>query len=227
MEKVIIEFAGLPGSGKTTLSNELINELTKRGYNVVSRRDLLRFKYINNVHITVLYILFKPSLWKDVFKIINFSKQFPNNNERRLYVKKLIVLYSKLISFNKEKEKFKKTILILDEGFVQYLTSIPHDFTLDNSKKIIELCNLFNNLNNIKTINCSISIEKAADRILSRKKNNDRFLLTNQDAILKLLSIKRANIGTVLNNVTHDIINFSCSENDNTNIETILNEFEN
>ncbi len=93
---------------------------------------------------------------------------------------------------------YSNTPALLDEGFVQLLTSVPHDEQLKKSKAYIELVDFLKKYNDIYVVDCLCDTDICVQRL--RKRNSgDRFNAVKDDIIIRqLLDTKRANLTAAL-----------------------------
>ena len=187
----IIEFAGLPGCGKSTLCKSFIAE--KFPQKVYTYKDIIRFVSTKSRRkIYGIYVGINPFRWKFLKLLKAFAKKYDNVSVQAMYV--LIALYD----FTSLLKTFRKnSVVVLDEGFVQNITSIAHLQTITEDKELSELVGYIGAKKNIFLINCSADMDTVVERI--RKRNGkDRFNSIADDKELKTaLSIKQDNITTV------------------------------
>jgi hypothetical protein len=123
ISEMIIEFIGLPGTGKTTYSNELANRLKKRGIDVKCYKDVVMIDKSSN-------IWFLKYIYKYlIFMVLNFQMFIPiiylciKKPKFLTKYRRLIFLF-KLIYFVKYSENKQRNLILMDQGLVQYLWSL-------------------------------------------------------------------------------------------------------
>jgi hypothetical protein len=127
-----IEFVGIPGTGKTSITDSLIPDLSKKVNNkIIQRKDLL----ITNLYSSKISFIFSLL----VFTILNFRLSFfifvdnifPISKKQ---YKRTLLLFFKLVCINKINSKRKKNIILFDQGICQLLWSL---FLYKKNKKKI------------------------------------------------------------------------------------------
>ena len=211
----IIEFCGLPGCGKTTICERLIEnfKVCSSNTNVYCRKDVYFFK--RRIWDSYLISRCTPMFFK-FYKILNnFIKEYRKGNKR--YIDRIYRLYVKLYKISIH---YSDSIVILDEGIVQHITSLAHQQKIVNSVSFVRLVDfLFSNFE-ITVINCCIDMNETIRRIKKRNNENDRFNLSDVDEIKKILNIKNNNINIILeqfHGIRYDL-DMNCS------VEEIYNE---
>lgn len=194
---LIIELAGLPGCGKSTLWESLKDELLKRGRNVYTYRELM--------HREPLFIhkgfLFKWEKCKpQTVSYMNWIEQYcasvPTDEKRDRFKKMLIELYYRMhvAAWNRGED-----IILLDEGLVQNFTSL---FFMDaiprepSTEKVIR--NMIDLRCRYLIVKCNISIEEDVVRLKNRARINDRYYSLQGEALRKALFTKEQNIDYVI-----------------------------
>ena len=162
----IIEFYGLPGSGKTTTCHELINKLRHDGYSAAMLADTLSLFSIKNV----LTIFSVQKLWlfmKIVFSIchIRFSDY-----------EYIFDIYKRMLMYDCIKKKSELDYVIIDHGMLQCFVSAFYG----RQYSIRDHSNLIADYLDKAPINglvfCNLSTEDAYNRIrLRNRKDSGRF----------------------------------------------------
>ena len=184
---VIIELTGLPGCGKTTLINSVLNDPKYSGR--IITRDGLFSEKVPGTWIRKYFIAFCASvlLCKSYFR--------SDMNNKKLYFKRLLQL---MIYMDYKVRKTKDSIFILDEGIVQYVSSLAYDKEIEFDSGLKKLVRRFIKKYDPTVIDCHISVDTAYDRIMGRGKTNDRYYLDDKDEVKRLLKIKRDNIDMII-----------------------------
>lgn len=194
---IVLEFNGLPGSGKTTVSDNLVKKIKENNKNVITLSDVL---YNTTLPFYNRYIQLVISLlsWRDFIinlYTIRLFLRFRINKESIIFLTRFIILNHKLGRMIK---KNNYDVLILEEGIIQYLTSIPHDKRVCRDKVTKALCLLLKNkFSDIVHIQCEIDINNCVKRIQSRKNPNNRFDQVEGKKLFKLLKVKEYNLNIV------------------------------
>lgn len=130
-KKILIEFVGLPASGKTTIAEHLCIQ-DKRFKNITPQRPKFKRKQQETIYrhsSALIYLITNPALSYRLFNMIRNSKQPSINDIRATYVNLLykLSLYSKVTS---------KHINLMDEGMLHALMSVV--ITAKNKKYLIK-----------------------------------------------------------------------------------------
>ena len=125
------ELYGLPGAGKSTLSNPVIGQLKQEGFRVASRNDV----YFQNcgrkagklfVYAEILCEIRMYPLYMD---ILRFNRKVSSNLSNIKYAFQTIFFLHQILKAYKSN---LYDIIILDEGIIQYLSSNSHDFLIED-----------------------------------------------------------------------------------------------
>lgn len=187
----IIEFAGLPGCGKSTLCKCFIENFSKK--NVYTYGDIIRFVSTKKRRIVYgSFVLFNPFRWNFLKLLKNLTNEYDNVSIQAIFI--LIALYD-ITGFLKI---FKRnSVVILDEGFIQNITSIAHLNLMDDDKALNDLVSYIKSKRDILSVNCFANEETVISRIRNRN-GRDRFNLIKDDEDLKkAFVIKQNNISLV------------------------------
>jgi|SRR5699024_8461497 len=201
----IIEFNGLPGVGKSTLCNSLINELSNKSILIADLGDIVfrnqktkldNYFYIMKVIFSIKRINFNMAVFK-------FTLDYRLSKSNIVYALRLIKLYNKLKT-SMEKDEFK--YIILEEGIVQYITSIPHDKLIRKNENFYKLCDIIKkDFEDILQINCLLNVTELLKRIRNRNSLKNRFDTLPEDELKRVLKIKNENIKLVRNIFNNEI----------------------
>lgn len=224
----VIELYGLPGSGKSTLSEELSNRLKGENLRIGYKSNIFA-KYKNKKKINKIFTNFLL-LFYDLrlnFYLILFATQYGLFNRERVKRIRLLMLLNYLLS--KESKRSYYDILILDEGFVQFITSIPHEQRISNNSRIIKLTEHISNKNKQSyLIKCEINIDESLKRISNRSTPSPRFDFLPTKDLRRLLDIKKANLYFVGGNMKYKKMSKLNMKNKvNSNVDLILSYFRN
>lgn len=204
---IIVEFNGLPGSGKTSLANLFRTELESLGVKVFTK--YYKYTIPNRRYLP----LFMPKYYRVLYNVDRLSRTFPTSKE--LYLKlsfvNFIHMYNTFISDS------NSGVLLIDQGIVQALLSLAYDDLFPDSietqkmiRSLLEDCHLFNLP--IFFINCSTSVELSKDRIRSRPRKNGAFRLEsveNDSDLTDILKIQDNNLKN-LRNILKDMAPNRC-----------------
>lgn len=218
---IVLDFFGLPGSGKSTLSNELKNFLEKQHISVCFESYVLDHEYnscirkVKKLFYTFRLLLSCPIICVDVINIIAVNKN-TFGDMISAYINLCYKLWLAYVNQNKE-------YVIFDEGFTQSIISL----SLYNSEKIHEnFCNLINILGllgiDIKPIYVDTSVVQSIHRMNNRSKHDSRAEKTkNYEKKLEFLMLYRDCVTMAKNVTKHIEIKNDC---DFTNSRICINE---
>ena len=222
MKYKLIEFAGLPGCGKTTLVNQLIAELqNKFSYKIIKRSDIsyhinIMWKYKWTIPFYFIFFSFLYGNYKLKINLIRYICQYPFNRFSPIYAIYILLVIKELPSVN-----FQNKIIILDEGVIQFMTSIPYEY---NIKRNIVLQNIIVDLQNILSnclcINCEINIDEAIDRIRKRGKQ-DRYKFSEN--LKPLLNTKAENLNFLIKKICTSTISINMMDSTDDKLNQIIN----
>lgn len=162
---MIIEFNGLPGTGKTTVAESLKHKLESDGivcslnYNVEESKIKRYFSYLfdGSIHLYFLGIKYAD------------KSSVPLNKEKRRMVQLLIGYYRMYRTFMK-KESDK--VLIIDQGIIQAFISIVHTDKLISTVELNRILRFLKKRGiDFKRVSCKTDVELSASRI--RLRNTD------------------------------------------------------
>lgn len=213
---VIIEFNGLPGSGKTTIS--LLLKKRIEGLN-----NIVFLKYYRKVFFCNVYsILLAIRYWRLFFLVKKYSKIFRLKRPLRLCL--LYVSYVRMYhDFLKDKSS---DILIIDQGVVQSLISLAYKDRVSKNDSLKELL-LKSEIDTpqIVFVNCLINEKLAMNRIIARNQKGGRVDSMEAQEMERTLCVQSENfqcirdeIKKVYSHINFIDIDMEGSAEDNTNV---------
>ena len=147
--------------------------------------------------------------------LLDFIKDYPNSSK---------IFRSKLLRLNYALNNSSKNLILLDEGPIQYLTSIPFN------ERIIENEHLENAVsvlckNEKLVFYCNCPVDLSVERLVKKKKegytDNGRYDIEDAEELRKLLLIKEGNIRAVLKHYPGTIIELDMSQPVDFNVHLI------
>lgn len=156
---IIIEFYGLPGAGKTTVSRRLQQRSLEMGLASVT------MYYRNIFHRKSQSLLFAPRYWKIIKASSSYAKLLSKRCKafRILSMIRFVRMYRHFVSDK------PADCLVVEQGFFQAMISIANFERLPESDKLTNLLELID-LNSLPLllVKCNVSDETANERVLSR-----------------------------------------------------------
>lgn len=168
---VCYELYGLPGAGKSTVANILISELRAKGYKVGTWDD---------VYYRCPNVIFKQSLKREMLFHINEYKLFfwcwkaykNCKNPNRAFYNKLLILTHQLLMVAEENNY---DIVILEEGAIQYISSLRYLEDFSDDKDYERISRYLNKRIIIHPVFCNIDIAESMSRVRNRGYGSKRF----------------------------------------------------
>lgn len=168
---VCYELYGLPGAGKSTVANILISELRAKGYKVGTWDD---------VYYRCPNVIFKQSLKREMLFHINEYKLFfwcwkaykNCKNPNRAFYYKLLILTHQLLMVAEESNY---DIVILEEGAIQYISSLRYLEDFSDDKDYKRISRYLNKRLIIYPVFCNIDIAECMSRVRNRGYGSKRF----------------------------------------------------
>lgn len=188
-KNTVIEFVGLPGAGKSTITARLISLLTHEKIcvdNYLNYHQQLMGSKIGKLY----FILFVLSNSLKVYGLVSaLQKDIPLNRYSRVRIIKLLILIFAIKRYYNQKPK---EVLVLDQGLIQMIASIyiPH-FSKENRQIDIVIEKAFNLLRidiDYQMIKVNTALETAKKRIYGREKRTCEFRDLTEIKLLKILN---------------------------------------
>ncbi|MDW0116278.1 hypothetical protein QTL97_04985 [Sporosarcina thermotolerans] len=183
---LIIEFNGLPGSGKSTLSNRLLNKLQIMG--IKAEQSDYFINSLNAGKYTKYLRLFKYGGVKVPIYLLSFLISIkPISIARIKYIKSIYLFY---LIYKKYSINGDYDAIVVDQGIIQAIVSSVYLDKMDAGK----LAELLNKLNlkelNYLVVDCISDELMSSKRINSRKLEQGRFDFMEIDCLRKNLEIQ-------------------------------------
>jgi hypothetical protein len=166
---LIVELNGLPGCGKTTITNLLVEKLKKEGINATKRKNIYKKrKYKANK----LFGLIHRGGIRLPFLLLSFFLSIkPFRIGRYKYISKLIHYY---LMYLKSVEENKYDIILMDEGIIQYINAAIYPGNLKYPSSLKKLLNTILNTLNVGersyfVVDCLANEHISGERIIGRK----------------------------------------------------------
>ena len=187
---LVVEFVGLPGSGKTTLSNLVASQLEAKGIKIVSREEILK-QWHQKKALSKLFKLFtfNSNQWNVLRNSLTFAAQVkPINLQSFLQAGKVFVNVKR----NDDVVRAGNCqIILLEQGLLQEVWSVVITGSLPQlSYPMRTMTALFDN-RLIAIVNCKLDLNTAVSRIKNRprkKKKDSYFDLMDSKQVYDLLT---------------------------------------
>lgn len=216
---LLIELAGLPGCGKSTLWEVLKSKLQQTGRNVYTYSELMRREplFVNRGFLLGLQ-KWNPKTKSCMDRIGNYCASLPKDVKRERFQKEWEELYYRehAASWIRGED-----IVLLDEGIVQNLTSL---FFMDAIPREPSMDQVLKNMIHVRGshlfVKCNISVEESMYRLKKRARENDRYYPLNEETLREALLVKEQNIDYCLsfvdpcNKISIDMENSAMSNAD-------------
>lgn len=184
---VIIEFNGLPATGKSTIAKELDSILHDR--QISCARSYVKHKWQTNGYTVFLSL----KLVKLHLLLNRFAKSITPRRRRTTHIMGEMYHFRSYCDFLRCKEPPK--VLVVDQGLIQSIVSIAH---LD---KIEDLESLKRVLNNYRKkgieficINCVANPQLSCERIQNRPDNTARMHNISEKQLLSAMKMQATNM---------------------------------
>lgn len=209
-----IEFAGMPGCGKSTLCNAILQQNDICNGSIITLYMIERWistPLRNQIVITLLKLL--PQNWKYAICVKRYAARYRDVSSRAVSL--LLALYGipqLLCWFTKRKRVF------LEEGIIQNLTSIPHLQELKSDQDLVSILSLFKKRYRLKVIYCEAA-EKEVIKRLRKRNGKDRFnAISDDELLLDALRKKKGNLEIILSTFNDaSRVNMDCPINETIN----------
>lgn len=162
---VYFELYGLPGAGKSTVSNIVVAQLKSRGYKLATYDDIyyrLGRGYFRKIRF-YLEVLYHFSEYRLFFYFFKLYKCCHKRNIR--YLNKLIY-FSHQILMTANSGSYD--IIFLDEGLIQFISSLFYAESYQNNKYLKNIVAILDEYIKINPVFCSIEVNESMQRIKNR-----------------------------------------------------------
>ena len=195
---IIIEFNGLPGSGKTTIAKALKMKLESLNYDSLLWYD--KSKLLRNPRL----FFFMPQYWSALQSAFSYSKLLPNRN----YTNRILTTITFIRMYHGFVNSGRKDVLLRDQGIVQSIVSWAHTDLLPDSERLTDFLNLMH-LEDLPLliVNCHVSEVVSNSRIEARPFNGCRVETMDKSDRLKTLEVQTTNFSFI-----RDVIKNKCQK---------------
>lgn len=181
---VIIEFNGLPGSGKTTIARALGNSIESMGMTVSYHY------YRHNYQMYPKSILLSPKYIPVVKALSDYARLLPN----RQYMPRVLTMVNFLRMYRNFIKDRGSDFLLIDQGIIQSFISLAHQDQLKKSPRLEKAfkCMHLDNLP-VLFVNCNVREDTSNARIISRSSNGCRVESMTDEARHRTLKMQEDN----------------------------------
>jgi hypothetical protein len=166
--QIHVEFYGLPGCGKSTISHLVSNKLQKMGYIVYEPSYTLDHlnkplaRKLKKIIATVIYYFINPLNYNRIKMLVKDNGYI----SKKEYLSQIVNIIPKKLVY----EKSKSCIYLWDEGLIQSSISLSYnnDINVEDNVKLLV------GKSRILKIYLKLDVEKALERMLERKTNDSR-----------------------------------------------------
>lgn len=189
-KSIIIEFNGLPATGKTTIANTLVPLLEEDG--IQCARLFFKHRWQKNGRTVFL----SPKLFRLLFLLNRFADSIKPRRNRFTHIMGEMYHYRSYRDFLHDHKD--KRVFIVDQGLIQSIISIAHtDRILDEGalKKVVS----YYSANNIEFIcvNCKVDPGLSFERIRNRPDNTARMHQIPHEQLLYAMRMQADNFDMV------------------------------
>ena len=165
--------------------------------------------------IYTFYLYLNPFRWEFNRLLKSYANEYQDVSKNALHV--LMAMYDTINILNLF---CKNCIVILDEGFVQTLTSVPHLQPIKDEVSVQKLVDKIFMKHDITVVNCNVDKRLCIERLRTRN-SGDRFnAIVDDKKLYEALEIKQKNIDTVVK-YCNRVITIDMNGNQETILEQI------
>lgn len=186
---MIVELIGLPGCGKTTIQSIILENSAYAKYRFLTRDEIVRESIIHNRKWTLRIMCLDPHMWQLIKSVKALKKQLPDTEGRQIWINRFLVMSWAIL-------RKRKQNLLLDEGVIQYVSSILHkDSALSYEKAVQDVLDCFHGKMDMGYIHINTDEETCLERIRQRNRSNDRYnKIKSDEELLQMLRFKKQSI---------------------------------
>lgn len=232
---VFIEFIGLPGAGKSTISRELISSLIRKGVKVASIEDIVNTnwrtgfgsdKMAGKLTFYLFYVLRHATFVKHVLRYILRTRPFSVADSFRIrHMFSLDELYRQ-VSFGRFSDGYD--IAVCEDGFLQVIWSLTSMRHVPSDEDIAKLLEFLCSRHQIYPVYLSADAHTSLERMLGRERPRSRIAFRPRDEALQRLERQQETI-RCLYRVSSRLsrrggLRIQAAQSVSENVETIMEE---
>ena len=183
-----LEFYGLPGCGKSTISHELAMRLRDRGFDVYEPSYVMdherscRSRKFEKAFSATILMLTHPVIFSRLVRIL-----YPRLSSLNEFALMIVNISYKLVVYLRQT---KHDYIVFDEGIIQSVISILIRENEDGTEFWKYFLSDFWGNKQIRSIYINTSVENSMDRIQKRKENDSRVeKLSSLEEMKKMLLV--------------------------------------
>lgn len=181
----IVEFNGLPGLGKTTIANILIDELRKDGFKVIDRKYNKNLLWRLAAHFPKTYNL-------NLYRIVKeYADTIPSTGGKRTHVdwtNRYALKYWLMKRFS------GADYAIIDEALIQFLVAMGFKDKMPESGRAEAIVRKIKDMGvEFIRVDCVNNVEEASKRLLARPARGLVFEKMSREELLATLETEKAN----------------------------------
>lgn len=206
---MIVELCGLPGTGKSTLADDINKRIGLK-----NRTSLLQLDHMLSFKWKVIKYSNKDwILTKEEKRLYRFACEYTNCDS--LYIYRLLNIYRAIKKHN------KNDVYLLEEGPIQYLSSIAYDINLVETDLLNQAVNTMTEQERV-VILCECPMDIIVSRIRNRHKKSDRYYFDDTVKMKKLLQLKKENINFLLKHYNGSVYYLDMTKSVSDNLNRII-----
>lgn len=217
VKKIYIEFNGVAGSGKTTISRQLCKIFELENIPVSSFQNLF-YTFVSDSlwKLKVIRFLFKLDGLKLLWNTIQIVRVLKIPAYKLRFVPYMILTQLLLVLFLK-----KEKIIISDEGIIQYLVSILFEKKINSPKFSYYLNNIFKIISSdsqIILVNVNLDSSQIYKRLSQRRNGCSRLDDISQQKKRRIINTQKENFKVIhkcMQDIPHININAEKNSEDN------------
>jgi thymidylate kinase len=187
----IIEFNGLPASGKSSVAIKLAEQLENDGYSVCSYSEFKKAQS-NNGKLDYQFDKHFLKYIKELFLFTLQQKGQPQKWENFLYSCKDFGFF---LWVNKQGNY---DYILMDQGIIQNMVSIVYDKEMVSQSKVVPIIQIINQLaDKYIVINTIIDMGESYSRIRNRKNGHSRIEKMNRDDFMRIAAVQKRNFSFI------------------------------
>lgn len=191
---MVFELYGCPGCGKSTVVRKTEQILKEAGIKCLNYYDVFFDGDSSAKHRLLCYFkaIFDPSSGSLNFHIIKTSVELKCPFKYAIY---LMTMCRKIRNENSTSED---TIILLDEGVIQFVTSLSHGKNISSYESVGSLIQQIKHSGiTVKAIECILPINENVKRLIGREQSSRFLEAKDEDELQKLLAGKKKNLDFV------------------------------